>query len=310
MQPAATTLHPILTDNSMTQPEELRLTLGGHETRLRLRRARTAGRPALLCLHGWSDSADTFKPLWEALADTDATLLAPDLPNFGEAADAAPGAQLPQYIAFARAAIEYASTCTGTPGPVVPLGQSLGGRAMLMALAQGVAAPVHAAIAIAPAPLELPAWQKMLVRNASLAPSVSQLAEPAPFERQLEELLKSFKRTCLAAPDTVPESVYRDYLRHYTPPRVARHMESLRSIGAELEQPLDLGGLHIPIELIWGTLDRMAPFAGALRYREALPDAHLTRLEGGGHHAHLERVEAVAGVVRGRLAEAAERYSP
>jgi pimeloyl-ACP methyl ester carboxylesterase len=273
-------------------------TIGGVRTRVLERPGDDA--LTLLLIHGWADSADTWKPLIAALDDLPARIVAFDLPSFGAAGDLQPGPQLPQFVATVAAALQQFAG----RGRLLPVGQSLGGRALLMALHQADAASraIPGCIVIGPAPLELPAWQKMLVRNGSLAPSASRLGEPLDAAQQRAEFLKSFKRTCLAEPDRVDASVYDDYLRHYTAERIGRHMESLRLIGGELQQPLSLDRVQMPVEIIWGEADRMAPVGGADRYCQALRDARLTRLPGCGHHAHLERIDDVATIVR-RMAQ-------
>lgn len=268
------------------------LTIGGYRTR-QLERPGPADL-SLLFIHGWADSADTYRPLMAALADVPARLVAIDMPSFGGADELHPGAALPQFVAFVGAAIEH----YGRGTRLLPIGQSLGGRSLLMALNREIELDIPGCIVIGPAPLELPPWMRMLVRNGSLAPSASKLGDELSWEQTQAEFIKSFKRTCLAQPERVPESVYVDYLSHYTPARIARHMSSLISIGGELEQPLALSALPVPIEMIWGDLDRMAPIKGAHRYVEALANVNLTVFQGCGHHAHLERVTETAAVVR------------
>ncbi len=274
---------------------ESRCVIGGYSTRV-LERAHDAD-TTLLFIHGWADSADTFRPLMDELADLPARFVAVDLPHFGGADDLAPGPQLPQYVNFANAALRtYADR-----GRLLPIGQSLGGRALLMGLNAPGAPKLDHCMVIGPAPLEPPTWQKMLVRNASVATSASKLGGPVDRETQLQELLKSFKRTCFANCDQVPESVWRDYLSHYTDLRIARHMDSLRSLAAEFQQPLDLSSLQCEVDIVWGDLDRMAPVAGAERYQLALTRSRLTIFAGCGHHAHLERVKETAALIRSLL---------
>jgi pimeloyl-ACP methyl ester carboxylesterase len=268
------------------------LAIGGYRTR-QLERSGPDDL-TLLFIHGWADSADTYRPLMAELAEVPARLVAVDLPQFGAAEDLAPGPQLPQFVAFVQAALDH----YGSRGRLLPIAQSLGGRALLTALNRPQAADIPGCVVIGPAPLDLPAWQKMLVRNASLAPSASRLGDELGWDQQQAEFLKSFKRTCLAQPELVADSVYADYLSHYTPARIARHMSSLISIGNELQQPLQLSALQLPVEMIWGELDRMAPLKGADRYVEALADVKLSVFKGCGHHAHLERVAETAAVVR------------
>ncbi|MDB5985829.1 MAG: alpha/beta hydrolase fold protein [Nevskia sp.] len=277
---------------------ESRLQLAGFNTRaLQSATGRGHADITLVLLHGWGDSADTFKPLLRQLAAASIGGVALDLPHCGHADDLRPGPHLPQFVAFTRAAIEHYG------GRVVPIGQSLGGRAMLMALAAGVRADVPACIAIAPAPLELPPWQKMLVRNAALAQGVSALGKGQGPQRLIDDFVQSFRRTCFVSPQTIPQQVYLDYASHYDAARVQRHFGALRQIGEELAAPLDFDGLSMPVELIWGAHDRLAPLISADRYLQALPQTRLTVLENCGHHAHLERVDAVAQILQSRLAQ-------
>ncbi|WP_428313104.1 alpha/beta fold hydrolase [Hydrocarboniphaga sp.] len=268
------------------------LDIGGYRTR-QLERPGPAAL-TLLFIHGWADSADTYRPLMAALADVPARMIAIDLPSFGAADELLPGPGLPQFVGFVGAALEHYGRGTS----LLPVAQSLGGRSLLMALNRELDLAIPGCVVIGPAPLELPPWMRMLVRNGSLAPSASKLGDELSWEQTQAEFLKSFKRTCLAQPERVPESVYADYLSHYTPTRIARHMSSLNAIGAELQQPLALSQLKLPIEMIWGELDRMAPVKGADRYVEALAQVNLTVFAGCGHHAHLERVNETADIVR------------
>lgn len=266
------------------------LHIGGIKTRALRHGEVRSGRPTLVFLHGWSDSADAFKRLMAQLSTVDAALVSLDLPGFGAADQPQPGPKLPQYVGFASAALDYYADF----GVVIPIGQSLGARALLMALSQGSRAQIPGLMAIGPAPLELPPWQKMIVRNRSLAASVSALGEPLSDAQLIAELVKSHKRTCYFAADRVPAEVFEDYARNTRIEHARNHIQALRQFGAELEQPLELSQVRCPVEIIWGAQDRIAPISGAKHYLAALPQARLTTLESCGHHAHLEKPEDVA----------------
>src|SRR3954465_14672682 len=86
--------------------------------------------PGIVLLHGWSDSADSWRPLLGELAQRGRAAIAVDLPGFGEATPLAPeatplapGAVLPQLDAFAA---ELVREWVGKD-PVVIAGASLGG---------------------------------------------------------------------------------------------------------------------------------------------------------------------------------------
>src|SRR6185295_8337803 len=61
--------------------------------------------PGLILLHGWGDSADTWRPLLARLARLGRRAIAVDMPGFGAATELGPGAMLPQLDAFAAALV-------------------------------------------------------------------------------------------------------------------------------------------------------------------------------------------------------------
>jgi len=99
------------------------------------------GDPVVL-LHGWSDSADTWRCLLALLARAERRAIAVDLPGFGAAAPPADGPLLPQLDAFGAAVVRYALADIRRPrggarrgaararrggGRAVVVGNSLGG---------------------------------------------------------------------------------------------------------------------------------------------------------------------------------------
>jgi pimeloyl-ACP methyl ester carboxylesterase len=79
---------------------EHRLSLGGYETRL----LELEGEgPPLLLLHGYADSADTWRLILDALGRAERRAVAVDLPGFATAAGLRPGRVLPQLDRFVAA---------------------------------------------------------------------------------------------------------------------------------------------------------------------------------------------------------------
>lgn len=56
-----------------------------------------------------------------------------------------------------------------------------------------------------------------------------------------------------------------------------------------------------PIQVIWGTEDRVTPYPGEVRVREAFPRAELVTLAGAGHLPHYEDPDRIASAVLGFL---------
>src|ERR687888_1628979 len=94
--------------------------LAGHRTRVLELEGRA---PGIVLLHGWGDSADTWRPLLAELAVRGRRAIAVDLPGFGRATRLRRGAILPQLDDFAGALVQE----WGAGEPVVVAGNSLGG---------------------------------------------------------------------------------------------------------------------------------------------------------------------------------------
>ncbi len=59
--------------------------------------------------------------------------------------------------------------------------------------------------------------------------------------------------------------------------------------------------VHVPVDLVWGSADRVIPPMHARAWTDALPGTRLTMIEGAGHLAHIERpAEVAAAILRAR----------
>lgn len=136
---------------------EHRLELGGYETRaLELE----GDGPPLLLLHGYSDSADTWRLLLDHLGRADRRAIALDLPGFGTA-DRLDEREpiLPQLDRFASAAVEWLDEA----GTVV-CGNSLGG-CLALRLAEREDLGLAGVVPVAPAGLEMARWFAVIERD-------------------------------------------------------------------------------------------------------------------------------------------------
>src|SRR5918998_2981152 len=130
---------------------EHRIEAAGHRTRA----LEVSGNgPGIVLLHGWSDSADTWRPLLAQLGSRGRRAIAVDLPGFGEATRLHDGAVLPQLDAFAADLVER----WAAGEPVVVAGSSLGGcLALRLAEAPGDVR-LAGVVPVAPDGLEMPSW--------------------------------------------------------------------------------------------------------------------------------------------------------
>ncbi len=151
---------------------EHRLYLAGYRTRvLELE----GDGPPLLLLHGFSDSADTWRILLDKLARRGRRAVAVDLPGFGTCDvlnDHEP--ILVQHRRFAAAAVEWMAP----EGGAVVVGNSLGGLVSLL-----LAEDDHdlaGIVPVAPAGLDMARWFTVIERDPLLR---TLLAAPVPIPR-------------------------------------------------------------------------------------------------------------------------------
>jgi pimeloyl-ACP methyl ester carboxylesterase len=268
---------------------------GAYATRARVRAAEG---PTVLCLHGFSDNADGWQPLFAALGTTRLNLVALDLPGFGDgpALQPRPAPLLPQACDFATAALAHYAR----RGPVILLGHSLGGRAALTAAARR---PQDAAavMALAPAPLRLRSWLRLVAAERHLLPVAARLVRHLPEQTVVARFVASYRSTFFD-PDAVDPCVFAAYAAYCDGPRVARYLEDLHRIGGELGTAVDLQPLAMPVDLLWGREDRLVPPAAAGDYRRRIPHARYLEIAGCGHEIAQEKPGSVARVLRQRLA--------
>jgi pimeloyl-ACP methyl ester carboxylesterase len=141
---------------------EHRLTLAGYDTRVLELEGESL---PLLLLHGYADSADTWRQTLALLARQGRRTVAADLPGFGAAERLTRAAILPQLDEFAYAAARCTAGSDSDPVPAV--GNSLGGCVALR-LAERHGDELAGAVGVAPAGLELSRLLHLVQRDPVL----------------------------------------------------------------------------------------------------------------------------------------------
>ena len=243
---------------------EHRLQLAGFETRaLELE----GDGPPVLLLHGFADSADTWRRTLAHLARAGRRALAVDLPGFGGASRLGPGPVLPQLDAFATAAARQLAEEAGEP-PVVA-GNSLGG---CVALRLGERRDLELAgiVPVAPAGLDHPGWFR-IIESAPLVRAL--LVSPVPLPEAVVRAAVgvAYRQLAFARPRAAASEVVAAFTNHHRDRRaVARYLDTGRRLLGELRFPFRLEEVRCPVLLVWGEEDRMVPNRGSRRILEAL----------------------------------------
>ena len=259
---------------------EHRLNLAGYETRaLELE----GDGPPLLLLHGFADSADTWRLVLDRLGRLDRRALAVDMPGFGTATplrDDEP--VVPQLTEFARAAVAHLAP----RGGAVVSGNSLGGLVSML-LAQEPELRLRGIAPVAPAGLDMARWvgiieRDPIVRTVLAAPVVPGFA----LRLAVQEV---HKRLALRHPGRVEPGVSSAFAAHFRDrATAARILGTGRRLLPELRDPFELDRISCPVLLIWGDQDVLVFKTGAERVIEVVDDARLELIEDCGHCPQLE----------------------
>lgn len=263
---------------------EHRSTLG--ETQTRVLTVDGEGPPILL-LHGYADSADTWRPVLNRLADADRSVMAIDLAGFGSGGDLiADRALLPQWDAMVAEAIAELSELHGG-GEVIVAGNSLGGCLALRA-AENEEFPIAGIVPIAPAGLDMARWfpvieSERLIRLLRLSPL------PIPEFAVREVVGRVYRNLAFSSPEQADASSVASFTQHIrTVDRGMHVLDVGRRLLPELVSPFRLELIDCPLLLVWGSRDRMVFTTGAERVLRTVDYSDIEVIEGCGHCPQVE----------------------
>lgn len=280
-----TTRHP-----ARLTTRESRVRLGGIETRsLDLE----GSGPPLLLIHGYADSADTWRPLLKRLAERERAASAIDLTGFGTASELDPRRPLlPQWDELVAAAVESLSERHGG-AEVYVVGNSLGGSLSLRA-AERVDLPIGGIVPIAPAGLHMARWfpiieSERLIRLLRLSPF------PVPEVVVREIVGRVYRSLAFNDPRAADPSAVSSFSKHIgTIERSTAVLDIGRRLLPELEDPFDLKRVDCPLLLVWGERDKMVYTAGAERVLRTVDYSDIEVIPDCGHCPQVEVPDRLA----------------
>ena len=249
--------------------------------------------PPLLLLHGWADSADTWRLVLDRLARENRRALALDLPGFGGCSPLdSERAILEQLDEFVAAAVAHVAPKGGT----LLVGNSLGGTAALRA-AERPQLGVAGVLAVAPAGLEMPRWFFLVERDPVVrALLASPLPVPGAVVRRV--VVEVYRRLAFHRPGSVDAHVFSTFASHFgSKAAAASILASGRRVIAELRDPFQPERLACPVLLVWGRQDAMVLQTGAERMLDALAESRLEVIEDCGHCPQLEAPERLCELI-------------
>jgi pimeloyl-ACP methyl ester carboxylesterase len=268
---------------------EHRLRLGGVDTRaLELE----GDGPPLILLHGFADSADTWRLLLDRLRKQGRAAVALDMPGFGTADHLEAGAPvLPALDAFADAAVDH--YCSRDGGSVVLAGNSLGGTAAIRA-AERDEDRIAGIVPIAPAGLDMPTWFAA-IQGAPLIKAMLSSPVPVPKATLQRAVGSTYRVLAFASPRRADEGMVGAFCSHVSSREdLARILATGSALMGEIKAPFRLNQVDCPVLVVWGERDRMVFAKGAERIVAALPETRVELLPRCGHCPQIEEPDRLA----------------
>jgi pimeloyl-ACP methyl ester carboxylesterase len=231
--------------------------------------------PVILLLHGFTDSADTWRPVLAELASMRRRAVAVDLPGHGWASPL----ERPVFSRLDQFA-DGLVTRYGEGRPVVIAGNSLGGTVALRAATRGL--PLAAVAGLGPGGLAHTRRLERIALWARRLDPVLRLFDLLPVPRNVVKLAASRVHRHLTE-GAGDESLTASYASHIDSMReVARLRADLLALAKAVSaEPVRVDEIRVPVLLIWGERDRLADITGAPLLLDAVPDSRLVVVDAG-----------------------------
>ncbi|GAC1438661.1 MAG: hypothetical protein NVSMB51_15010 [Solirubrobacteraceae bacterium] len=256
---------------------EQRVRIAGFATRALLRDGQG---PTFVLLHGFGDSADTWRAVIDQLGRRGRAAVALDLPGFGHADP------LVDYESVLDQLADFAAAAVDRYGECVLVGNSLGGTAALLA---DVAVP---RVPIAPAGFDVGGW---IYRLEGFWLLQTLLRAPLPATVLRRSVGQIFRLLAVHDQGAVSGDVVGRFAAHHRDRRtILGHLSTARRLIPELSAPLAVQCGEQPVMVIWGKQDRMLPVANHELVLARLPAARVELLDRCGHCPQLECAPRVA----------------
>ncbi|MFC1465083.1 MAG: alpha/beta fold hydrolase [Candidatus Brachytrichaceae bacterium NZ_4S206] len=251
--------------------------------------------PAIILIHGLQDEADTWRHVFEPLAQGH-RVIALDLPGFGRSDKARRRYSVPFYVQVVLGLMDALKI-----GYAMLIGNSLGGM-----IAETIALTHPARVSR----LVLVGGTIHIVERPAAAPRnlIQLLRLPANDRRYFEALRQSPQaaydslRPYYANLDGLPQAD-QEFLFQRVNERVWDEAQRLASLSVQMNLPVFLAfqgrrlarripASPIPTTVIWGAEDHILPVANGIARTALQRDARFACIEGAGHLPHQEKPEA------------------
>jgi pimeloyl-ACP methyl ester carboxylesterase len=265
---------------------EDRACFGGVHTR----RLSVAGSGApIALLHGFADSADTWRGVLTAFHAVGRAAFAVDMPGYGHADPRKPGPVMPQLDAFIDATI-------AATGSVILMGNSLGACVSVRAASRG-SENIRGVIAVDEPIL---ASHPLMRLSRGRADPFRVLEHRMPISKRLyhSAIRGAFARLLYADPTKADPRVLARFIGQVPDQAHLRNLlADARMIALETAAGYDSERVTCPLLVIHGRKDRVIPVHASRRLQESVPASALVVLPNSGHCPQLDDPRELAGHV-------------
>ncbi len=233
--------------------------------------------PAILILHGWGGSSDSWMIVQEILANQGYRVIVPDFPGFGKSKTPPEPWGIKDYSDFVDEFIK--KTCGEIVEPFFLLGHSFGGR---IAIKFAVSYPER-------------------IKSLILCDSAGIKQKWGPKERFIFRLSKIgnaiFTPKILRRFKDHARNLFYIFLRHKDYTRADGTMrETIKKVLDEDLLP-ELSRIKTKTLIIWGEGDKMVPVKFARIFKEKVGNSEIVILPKIGHSPHLEVPRKLAEII-------------
>ncbi len=236
--------------------------------------------PAILVLHGWGGSSDSWNRVQEILAKKGYQVLIPDFPGFGKSITPPESWGLEDYMEWLKSFIEeIRKTCGGFSEPFYLIGHSFGGRVAIKFVTK-YPERIKRLILCDSAGIKPKLGLKTIIifwlakiGNAIFTPKHLQR-----FKDSARNLFYIFLRK-------------RDYVK-----AKGTMKKTIRKV---LDEDLleDLSKIETKTLIVWGNADRMVPVKYAYIFKDKIANSEIEVLPKTGHSPHLENPEKLSEII-------------
>ena len=257
--------------------------------------------PRVILLHGYSDSADTWRGVLDEFAAAGRSAVAVDLPGFGQADALTPGAILPQLDAFVDDLIRQQAA----HGPVLVVGNSLGGCAAVRAATRAL--PVLGVVTIGD-PAAGRWWPGSVAGSRLGALLLRSLAILVP-KRLFELVMRAVLRRLVYGDPKVADAVVIDaFVTWMLLQGGARELfTQVPILAAELVNGRGPADIVAPLLIVHGARDRIVPVRVSRQLHAAVPGSQLVVERRWGHCPQHDEPHALAETIAGFCEEQQRR---